>query len=250
MTHHPPTVTPIEKIGDHLCLNAGTPRAVAIPCAIAALSPDGSDTVITAPGFYSIAEGWTPEELLRVMYPPTSYTTSGKPMPPIEQPADWDLDLSEIEDEPAPYIRPGSLPARALDELNELDWATASIVAERIGGVTIASVSQALRSLCERGLAERAKHPVTGRYMYRTTGVVPTVRKVSRSPIADEIKGALRRYGSPMAARQIVEALPDRNEPALRHALYRMVRSGQLRKGPHPVYGVSVYSIADEEAGK
>lgn len=248
MTHHTPTVTPIEKIGDHLCLNAGTPRAVAIPCASAVLTPDGSDTVITAPGgAVERVYGRTPAELLRVMYPPVTLATVD--LPPMAE-ADWDLDLSEIEDEPAPYIRPGSLPARALDELNELDWATASIVAERIGGVAIASVSQALRSLCDRGLAERAKHPVTGRYMYRTTGVVPTVRKVSRSPIADEIKGALRRYGSPMAARQIVEALPDRNEPALRHALYRMVRSGQLRKGPHPVYGVSVYSIADEEAGE
>lgn len=243
---HPPTKTTIEKIGDHILLNAGTPRAVAIPCASAVLTPDGSDTVITAPGgAVERVYGRTPAEILRVMYPPATLATVD--LPPMDE-ADWGP-LSEIEDGPAPYIRPGSLPARALDELDD-GWAPASVVAGRIGGVTIASVSQALRSLCDRGLAERAKHPVTGRYMYRTTGVVPTVRKVSRSPIADEIKGALRRYGSPMAARQIVEALPDRNESALRHALYRMVRSGRLRKGPHPVYGVSVYSIADEEAGE
>lgn len=247
MTHHPPTVTPIEKIGDHLCLNAGTPRAVAIPCASAVLTPDGSDTVITAPGgAVERVYGRTPAEILRVMYPPVTLATVD--LPPIERPTDWGP-LSEIEDKPAPHIRPGALPARILDQLDD-DWASASSVAERLGGVAVARVSQALRSLCERGLAERAKHPVTGHYMYRRTGVMPTGRKVRGSSLADDIMGALRRHGSPMAARQIIGALPDRNASSLRHALYRMVLTGQLRKGPHPVYGVSVYSIADEEAGK
>lgn len=247
MTHHPPTVTPIDKIGDHLLINAGTPRAVAIPRASAVLTPDGSDTVITAPGgAVERVYGRTPAEILRVMYPPVTLATVD--LPPKGE-ADWYLDLAQIEDEPAPHIRPGALPARILDQLDD-GWASASSVAERLGGVAVARVSQALLSLCDRGLAERAKHPITGRYMYRATGVEPAERKVVRSPLADDIMGALRRHGSPMAARQIVEALPDRNVSSLRHALYRMVHSGQLRKEPHPVYGVSVYSIADEEAGQ
>lgn len=245
MTHTPKT--PIEKIGDHLLLYAGDAlEERAIPIASIVLTTDYGDLIVTVPGGGARISGWTIPEILRVMYPPVSLATVD--LPPMAE-ADWDLDLSEIEDKPAPHIRPGALPARILDQLDD-DWASASSVAERLGGVAVARVSQALLSLCDRGLAERAKHPITGRYMYRATGVEPAERKVVGSPLADDIIGALRRYGSPMAARQIVEALPDRNVSSLRHALYRMVHSGQLRKEPHPVYGVSVYSIADEEAGQ
>lgn len=243
---YPPTKTPIEKIGDHLHVRPGDADDFCVPIGAAVLKSDLAGVQIQfARLILGTAVGWTIPELLRVMYPPVALATVD--LPPIDE-ADWGP-LSEIEDKPAPHIRPGALPARILDQLDD-DWASASSVAERLGGVAVARVSQALLSLCDRGLAERAKHPITGRYMYRATGVEPAEHKVVRSPLADDIMGALRRYGSPMAARQIVEALPDRNVSSLRHALYRMVHSGQLRKEPHPVYGVSVYSIAEEEAGK
>lgn len=242
MTYRPPTVTPIDKIGDHLIINAGTPRAVAIPCASAVLTPDGSDTVITAPGgAVERVYGRTPAEILRVMYPPVTLATVD--LPPIERPTDWGP-LSEIEDKPEPRIRPGSLPARALDELNELDWATASIVAERLGGVAIASVSQALRSLCERGLAERAKHPVTGRYMYRTTGANPGMAA------SDRILAALRSRGEPMTARQLIEAVAEFTPNTIYSTIRRAEVRGAIRKVLVGDPGYIAYEIAEEEAGQ
>lgn len=239
---YPPTVTPIDKIGDHLIINAGTPRAVAIPCASAVLTPDGSDTVITAPGgAVERVYGRTPAEILRVMYPPVTLATVD--LPPMAE-ADWDLDLSGIEGEREPRIRPGSLPARVLDELYELDLATASIVAERIGGVAIASVSQALRSLCDRGLAERAKHPISGRYMYRATGSTPGMTA------NDQILAALRSSGEPMKSRQLIEAVPEYSPNTIYTTIRRAVKRGEIRKVLVGDPGYIAYEIADEEAGK
>lgn len=242
MTHTPKT--PIEKIGDHLLLYAGDAlEERAVPIASVVLTMDYGDLIVTVPGGGARISGWTTRDLLRVMYPPTSYTTSGRPMTPIEPPADWGLDLSEIEDEPAPRIRPGSLPARALDELDD-DWATASIVAERLGGVAIASTSQALRSLCERGLAERAKHPISRRYMYRTTGANPGMAA------SDRILAALRSRGEPMTARQLIEAVAEFTPNTIYSTIRRAEVRGAIRKVLVGDPGYIAYEIAEEEAGK
>lgn len=72
-----PLKTPIEKIGDHLLIRINDESHYYLPIGALSFKPCGTHVQICAPGFYSIAEGWTPEELLRVMYPTTSYTTSG-----------------------------------------------------------------------------------------------------------------------------------------------------------------------------